>query len=351
MKKFSYIEVLRLFTALSVVLYHYIHFFSPFSSISNFKIMENKFSLPFFSFLEFIYDNGRYGVEMFWTISGFVFAFVYLNKSNKISSKDFFINRFCRLYPLHLLTLLIVAFLQIISMKLNGSFQIYNGNDFYHFIINLFFVNGWGFSKIPSFNNVTWSVSIELIIYFIFFISIIYLNKFNFKFIICVYIILLFLDKNFEIDNFYKIAFFDCCRLFFSGILVYYLYIKVDKKFYLYMFSTILICASFIGSLKIFILFPSIVLFLALLGTPNNLKLRSFLQANGDLTYALYLLHIPTQILIILIIGHFNISYEIFLNKYFFIFYIFLLIFISHLSFKFFENPLNYGLRRKLKNE
>ena len=77
MKKFSYIELLRFFTALSVLTSHYLHFFYPWSSYSNINALD-KSILPFFWFLEIIYEHGRYGVHMFWAISGFVFAFVYL---------------------------------------------------------------------------------------------------------------------------------------------------------------------------------------------------------------------------------------------------------------------------------
>jgi len=170
MKKFSYIELLRFFTALSVLTSHYLLIvFSPWSSYSSIQASD-KSILPFFWILEILYEHGRYGVQMFWAISGFVFAFVYLEQKNKISSKEFFINRFARLYPLHFFTLILVAVLQIISFKINGNYQIYFINDFYHFLVNLFYVNGWGFAKELSFNAPTWSVSIELLIYFLFFI-------------------------------------------------------------------------------------------------------------------------------------------------------------------------------------
>ena len=345
MKKFSYIELLRFFTALSVLTSHYLHFFYPWSSYSNINALD-KSILPFFWFLEIIYEHGRYGVHMFWAISGFVFAFVYLEKKNKISGKDFFINRFARLYPLHFLTLIFVALLQIISFKINGNYQIYFINDLYHFIINLFYVNGWGLAKDSSFNAPTWSVSIELLIYFLFFISIIYINKFKIKLILLIYIILLLIDKNFISHNFYKQALFDCARLFYSGILVYYLYLKFSNKLYLIVFSFIMIIISLIGSFKLFLLFPAIILLLASFGTIKDYKIRYYFQFSGDLTYALYLLHIPIQILIILIFGYLKISSELFLNGYFFLLFLCFMIFLSSICFHFFEKPLNYKIRK-----
>ena len=351
MKKFSFIEILRLFSSLSVLIFHYIHFFYPFNSLYNPELKIDSSQFPFFFILDLIYEYGRYGVQMFWAISGFVFAHVYLDQLNKISSKDFLINRIARLYPLHLLTLILVAGLQILSFKVNGNFEIYEGNDLYHFILNLFYIHGWGFAKESSFNAPTWSVSIELIIYFIFFISITLLNKFKIKFVVLIYLILLLIDKYWEIKSFYITAFFDSSRLFFSGMFVHYLYLKITNKFFLILLSVIFIFISLLGSFKLFIFFPSIILFLSALGTTKNKKLGSFFQFSGDLTYAIYLLHIPTQILIILVFGYFGIKEDVFYSKYFFLGYVGFVLFISSISFKFYEKPLNYKLRKILKKK
>ena len=56
--------------------------------------------------------------------------------------------------------------------------------------------------------------------------------------------------------------------------------------------------------------------------TTKNKKLGSFFQFSGDLTYALYLLHIPTQIIIILAFGYFDMKEDIFYSEFFFIGYV-----------------------------
>ena len=170
MRKFYYLELLRFFSAVSVLIYHYQHFFKPYTSFSTIDISVNKFIQPFYSFLNILYNYGNLGVPMFWAISGFVFAHVYLGKDKNVNGKQFFINRFARLYPLHFATLLIVALAQIINHKLFGNFQIYEFNDLYHFFLQVFFISAWGFEKGYSFNAPIWSVSIELIIYMLFLI-------------------------------------------------------------------------------------------------------------------------------------------------------------------------------------
>ena len=347
MRKFYYIELLRFFTALSVLLYHYQHFFEPYSSFSKINIIDNKFVQPFYTFLEIFYNYGDYGVPMFWAISGFVFAFVYLDKQKKISGKKFFINRFSRLYPLHFATLMIVTLLQIINYELLGNFQIYQLNDIYHFFLNLFFISAWGFEKGYSFNGPIWSVSVELIIYILFFISIIFLNKYKIKCALVIYLLLLIADKT-EIDGgdpSVIALFVDCGKLFFSGTLVFFIYEKVNKKLYLLPLSVILILFSFVGNFKIFLFFPSILLLFVALEIFIHENFKKIFEFFGNLTYAMYLIHIPVQILIITIFGYFNIYSEIFISGYFFVFYIILMMILSFLCFKFYEKPLFLKIR------
>ena len=79
-------------------------------------------------------------------------------------SKKFFVNRFTRLYPLHFITLIIVAVLQFFSFKSLNQFMIFDYNDIYHFFLNIFFISSWGFEKGMSFNQPIWSVSYEIIV-------------------------------------------------------------------------------------------------------------------------------------------------------------------------------------------
>tara|TARA_Y100000590_G_scaffold374366_1_gene438679 strand:+ start:3762 stop:4817 length:1056 start_codon:yes stop_codon:yes gene_type:complete len=347
MRKFYYVELLRFFSALSVLIYHYQHFFKPHSTFSSIDVLQEKFIQPFYSYLEILYNYGSYGVPMFWSISGFVFAFVYLGRQKDITGKKFFINRFSRLYPLHFATLIIVALLQIVNYKFSGSFQIYALNDIYHFFLNLFFISGWGFEKGYSFNAPIWSVSIELIIYMLFFFTIINLNRYKVKFALLIYLLLLIVDKT-EIaggDESVIALFVACGKLFYSGVIVFLLYEKVEKKLYLIFLSIFLIIVSFVGNFKMFLFFPSMLLFFAALEIFIHDKFKKVFEFFGNLTYAMYLLHIPVQLLIIFTFNYFNIFDEIFISNYFFIFYIFLMMLLSFLCFKFYERPLFNKIR------
>ena len=76
---------------------------------------------------------------IFFLISGYVFAYVYLLEKKTTLGKEFFLNRFARLYPLHFLTLLLVLLIQLYSLNSFNTFLINTNNDFYHFILHLFF--------------------------------------------------------------------------------------------------------------------------------------------------------------------------------------------------------------------
>lgn len=113
-----------------------------------------------------LYQHGHFAVQFFWLISGFVFATVYENSA--ATTRQFFIARFARLYPLHLITLVIVAILQAISIRTTGHSLIYENNDLWHLMLNLAFISAWGLERGYSFNGPIWSVSIELLVYALF---------------------------------------------------------------------------------------------------------------------------------------------------------------------------------------
>lgn len=134
MRRYYLLDGFRGIAALAVMLYHYKIFIDPFH-IPGTKPGGLE---PFRWALGLIYDQGSMAVPIFWMISGFVFAAVYAGASG--TGRSFAINRFARLYPLHLLTLIVVALLQMVPTAQFGRWFIYTNNDPYHFMLQLFFV-------------------------------------------------------------------------------------------------------------------------------------------------------------------------------------------------------------------
>ena len=348
MRRYYGIEFLRLLSSLTVILYHYRHFFSPYTTYSSNDFNDSKMNFPFYSILEVFYNKGFYGVHMFYAISGFVFAYIYLSTKNDVSGKEFFVNRFARLYPLHFATLIIVAILQFINWSTTNSFQIVHFNDFYHFILQIFFISSWGFEEGHSFNGPIWSVSIEIFIYGVFFLLLGFLKKFKLFLSLLICIILLLIYKLEFTDSLYYSfqLFLECGRLFFLGVLVYYLSKEIKFKFVLFLISIFCLILSLIGNFKTYLFCPSMLLIFVLSEELiKGKKVQNFFRISGNLTYALYLIHIPVQLSILLIVKNFNISDLIYFNTYFFFIFFGILISSAYLCFRFYENPINKKIR------
>jgi peptidoglycan/LPS O-acetylase OafA/YrhL len=161
------IELLRFFAAFAVLAWHYRHFAFTGGQI---QVCEEAF--PFYPFLSFFYENGAKGVEVFWCVSGFIFFFKYMDalSSGAVGLGEFAVNRFSRLYPLHFLTLLLVAALQPLYRLSHGFDFVFQHNDLRHFLLNVGFASHWGLQEGYSFNAPIWSVSLEVIVYMVFFV-------------------------------------------------------------------------------------------------------------------------------------------------------------------------------------
>tara|TARA_Y100000590_G_C15614608_1_gene975237 strand:- start:300 stop:1334 length:1035 start_codon:yes stop_codon:yes gene_type:complete len=336
------IELLRFFSSLLVIIWHYQHFFNPY-------ILKSKVSLEYFD-LHFLYSFpfGLLGVYIFFCISGFVFSHIYLKNKNNISLYNFFVNRFARLYPLNFISLIIVAILQYANYINFNHFNIYTHNDLYHFLLNLFFISGWGFEAGASFNAPIWSVSVEIFIYFLFFSLIFHIKKLRLFIIIPIIFVCIILDKSYLINN----IFVTCATLFFLGVLVHHIYnsnLKNNKK--IFFLSIFLISISLIGNFKVNLFCPGILLLFLAFERSKNLTddIKKKFISLGNLTYSSYLWHIPIQLMIIYIFNFYNNLFNIFINPFFLIIFIFIVYIFSHYSYEYFEKPLNKIIRKKLK--
>jgi peptidoglycan/LPS O-acetylase OafA/YrhL len=351
-KKIYSIEILRFFASISVLIYHYKIFFFIVNKFYNFNYSnpsDNLFlsSLPFNSILNLLYKYGDNGVQVFWCISGFIMSYVYLEQKNKINGKSFFLNRFSRLYPLHFATLILIVILQKSNLILFGNFLVFDNNNFYNFLLHLFFISGWGFQEGLSFNEPIWSVSLELIAYFLFFFSIKMIKNINYLKIVIFYIILLFLNKYF-FNSYKNQDIISCIQLFLSGVLVFKIYKKFSNLNFI-LFSIFLLTISILGSFKIFIFCPAIIMVFLISEQyiiRSKLIFLKFFSLLGNLTYSSYLLHAPLSIIFIMLV---NENTLVFLSPIFFMTYFTIVIFFSILSYYLFEKKLK-NLIRKRKN-
>jgi peptidoglycan/LPS O-acetylase OafA/YrhL len=103
-------------------------------------------------------------VDFFFMLSGFVIAYVYLDKSEQYQKiwVPYFRSRFARIYPLHLLTLLWMFLLYLYSGK--GTAGDISGQ----LTSNLTLVQSWGFHDAYALNFPSWSISGEFAAYLVF---------------------------------------------------------------------------------------------------------------------------------------------------------------------------------------
>ena len=163
------VELIRFLAAFSVVIWHYQFYFFEVQTGTN---SPSRLQLPLSGPLSLLYNSGSYAVQRFWVLSGYIFFFNYREAlSNRtMAGFDFFFRRFARLYPLHLATLIIVS-LQLLFYRFlfDDNYPYYtSGVTVWTFVNHLFMASNWTSTQY-TLNGPVWSVSVEVLIYILFF--------------------------------------------------------------------------------------------------------------------------------------------------------------------------------------
>ena len=361
------LDVARGIAAVSVILWHWQHFF--YNSQGQLPKQFSRKILPYYEYLTPFYEHfGILGLYFFFSLSGFVFFWLYQDQvSQKICSfKTFAIARIARLYPLHLLTLIIMLGLQTIHWSWFNSYFVFIYNDLYHFILQLFFLSSWGFEQGYSFNGPIWSVSIEIILYLIFFF-LAYFRLAATKYLL-IWITGLIIVRDHASGilsylNLYVVV--SSLECFLLGGLTY----QLSKKYLVSSWrqdwtdhlalSIAILPWCLLGLYEPFgtymtsnynlfarTLLP--VLVFALVLSEHRYKLAYHkLRHLGDITYAVYLIHVPLQLIFLLIFKYLGYSSSIFNESWVFILFMMILLPLSWLTYHGFEKPLRAWIRQK----
>ncbi len=363
--RFYSLDVLRGVAALSVVLWHWQHFFLPYNRRGLAFSMDQQ---PLFEVLYVFYQYGYKAVELFFCLSGFIFFWLYSKHiaERAITLRYFSLLRLSRLYPLHFVTLIFVVLGQLVYKSITGAYFVYPFNDIYHFILNVFFASSWGFEKGFSFNAPIWSVSVEILLYLIFFV---FCRVFHRNIIALLFAVMM---------GFFLGAFSDALasgvKGFFLGGLLFIAYQQIIKTGDAWKISIWLpfvaltawlvtigvthpghdltfgesrwIIGKIISNWTVLILFPATILSLALIESKRGTLGRriSFL---GDISYSSYLLHFPLQLSAVIVSAKLNIGQALFYSPWFMALFFFVLILISFASHRSFEVPMQRFLRRQ----
>ena len=109
-------------------------------------------------------DNGKYGVQIFFVISGYTIAATYLKSSG---FAPYFVRRLMRIAPLYYLAILV--FFTLIATGVMGApyfMQLYDSKaDAYNLLAHLTFLSAWDARVANSLIGVEWTIPIEIFWY------------------------------------------------------------------------------------------------------------------------------------------------------------------------------------------
>ena len=289
-KRFEALDGFRGLCAIFVAIYHMPYIEKTFTSLDFFK-------------------GSSIFVEFFFILSGFVLTHGYAFKNN-LTLWSFTKNRFFRLYPLHLFTLVVILMmLSIRALAVNfnlisSSEATFSGaNSISELIPNLLLVHAWtSYTTAVSFNYPSWSISIEFYMYFIFLATLIITKSYKVLIwcaILIISFILLFEQSEFLMSNVFR-----GLSCFFGGCLIYIVFTKINTFKMSVLLGTFIEIILLIGVYYIVqstieyrgfiatVLFFFTVLFFAFeAGHMSRLLVSRPLQALGKLSYSIYMVH------------------------------------------------------------
>lgn len=311
--RYRELDALRGFAALGVVLWHY---------RAHFRVV------PFAEILQPFYWSGFLCVDFFFVLSGVVLTRAYLSERRRSDLAGNLVRRLARIYPLHLITLIAVALLQwVVVAGMQRPAFIVRDNDLYHFVLNLLLANFIGLQRGFSFNGPSWSISTEFFVNGIFFLLIrartgLRLDASFLGLVVFSGFVLSAFDNG-RLDRSGTVLFMQAELLrtilgFFTGALLYRWVIRgrdatggaVADGVFVATLALLLLAA--LGPLRtetyaplaaVVIGFP--LLIVSAIRAPRVgrlLRLAPFTHL-GDVSYSLYLIHFPVQILFFIAIN------------------------------------------------
>lgn len=353
---------LRGFSALWVCLHHY-----------NYGHYNGDNLGPYYNFSK----QGSWGVIIFFVLSGFVMAYVYnewfRNRPTKREYLNFIGLRIARVYPLHLLTLLLWLGFCLIG------FIGFNSNDsIYTFVLNLLLLQAWGFTPSISWNQPSWSISVEMFAYLLFPWWIFIAQKVHLRLLgIGLILLLLFIiypphvrflrllftmaDQKLLVHQFdYGLSMITWFYNFAFGTFIF-LFIARQKfnrlqieGFFILGILLILGMVSIADYLGSGVISAGVSLATGILvsGLYNNSRLGDIILGNrpavflGNISYALYLSHIMTPLVVNQVFMRLHLNWR--MTNWLMPIQLFVAVFVASLLFHNFEKPSRLWWRSKL---
>ncbi len=267
----------------------------------------------------------------------------------------FFVLRFSRLYPLHFVTLLLVALLQPVYYALSGNFFVYLDNDLSHFLAQLFMASDWGIVHGYSFDGPIWSISVEVVVYVLFFLMLLGTRSWLLNVaVVAACAGAAFVHTSGQVTN--------CLALFYIGGLAAIARRAVASSRFRWAIEAaawlvVLIALPLTVSLMhdrlnqidfpLFLTYTPVLLFCLSREITMPASVQTVVEAAGNMTYSSYLLHFPIQLMVV--IGFTMLGTKIPLcDVRFFGIYLAAILLVSYLAYRYFEAPAQNLIRTVL---
>lgn len=264
----SILDSLRAFAAISVCLYHFV--------CTTTGYINTKWILDIFSI-------GKYGVQLFFVISGFVIPWAMY--CAKFQLKDFFkfiLKRIVRLEPPYVFSVCLTLVFLFLRTKILHSQNDYVAISSTQVILHFGYLIPF-FEKFNWLNNVYWTLAIEFQYYFfiaLLFLPLVHSNIFL-RIVIYISSILLSFTTSQEFLPFWL-------PVFFIGILLFMFYAKIINSKEFYMVLTLFLSVAFYKYSFASVCY-SIIPVVGLLFWPNIRV--AVLDTLGKFSYSIYLFH------------------------------------------------------------
>lgn len=295
-KENKYLDILQIFrgfAALMVVVHHTLGALVYYNNLD-------------YYFVKFIGDLGKYGVDFFFVLSGFIIAFTSYYKYNKpLAYRKYIINRALRIYVPYIPVGYLMLFLYANYPELSNASRL----DFSYLTSLTLLPDGF-----PAY-GVAWTLIFELMFYFLF--SLTFISKKIWNWFLIIWLILI-VKSNFITDvvsnekTFYNV-FLSLYNLeFMLGYLLSILIIRKVKWNYLFVVTIFIVFTLFSLVLKYYniILFKFsdhifvginsfLLIYISVTYFNPKLNERNVFMMIGNATYSIYLIHDPLKTLII----------------------------------------------------
>ena len=288
-------------------------------------------SSPFYQLFKVSYDSGWVMVELFFLLSGFCMTRAYGKRiaNGEISFAAYMKRRVLKIYPLFLLSTLIVLGLQFLYRSANGgSTFVYQNFDVYHFVLNILLMQNGILETGWSFNAPSWCICICIWLYMLLYLVCKKAKKdktfySTFAVFAAVGCALILWDPNYPVLN-SQIG--RGLAGFSAGVLLYGLQERLQdrtgKKIaavglcllaaaYVLMRLNLSTCFGNLSLVWIFILAPAALLCALYLPWIRSILSWKPIVYLGKISIGIYLLHFPVQLLIAVCntTGHMDINF------------------------------------------